>query len=86
MTSFPFSFVLYGRVLSKHDIRGMPVVNESGKVVGLISYKEVNFCLAKLDKRTSVHAPLFSLAPLPVCMIACVSGPNCSKICTRYGT
>eukprot|EP00904_Undaria_pinnatifida_P013351 jgi/Undpi1/9146/HiC_scaffold_26.g11604.m1 len=29
------------KVLSKHDIRGMPVVDDTGKVVGLISYKEV---------------------------------------------
>lgn len=29
------------RVLSIHDIRGMPVVDESGKVLGLISGKEV---------------------------------------------
>lgn len=30
-----------GRVLSRHDIRGMPVVDEEGKVLGLISCKEV---------------------------------------------
>ena len=33
---------MFCRVLSKHDIRGMPVVDDTGKVVGLISYKEVS--------------------------------------------
>lgn len=40
-TSIFMCCVVIGRVLSKHDIRGMPVVDKEGKVLGLISYKEV---------------------------------------------
>lgn len=36
------------RVLSKHDIRGMPVVDEDGKVLGLVSCKEVRVCARQL--------------------------------------
>lgn len=35
------SLVSLGRILARHDIRGMPVVNEMGEVLGLISRREV---------------------------------------------
>ena len=33
--------LVFNRVLSMHQIRGMPVVDKSGRVLGLISGKEV---------------------------------------------
>lgn len=43
--------MFFGRVLASYDIRGMPVVDDAGKVLGLISCKEVGYDVLHRDAR-----------------------------------